>query len=157
MPEPANHFDAPHPTAEAMNTDPDTALLRAIAEDAGWKRTRLECHPCMEDESRGIVYCKWEHPVHRPVDDEPGFDPAHMELAIPDYLTDRDAIMELVLGLDESDQERFAILLYQQEHIECLREDEDTNWRCIVQLITATARQLAMAYARTKGITPSTE
>lgn len=67
----------------------------AIAEACGWARTMLpEPFRGSCNANKGIVYCKWEHPTLRPVDNDPGHDPWHGQLVIPDYLNDLNAMHE---------------------------------------------------------------
>jgi hypothetical protein len=70
----------------------------AIAEACGWTRTLIPhlrkdgtYSSCCTDE---IIWCKWEHPIFRPVDDDPGHDPYHAMLCLPDYLNDLNAMHE---------------------------------------------------------------
>ena len=69
-----------------------------IAEACGWTRTPIPhlrkdgtYSSCCNDE---IIWCKWEHPTFRPVDDDPGHDPYHAALCLPDYLNDLNAMHE---------------------------------------------------------------
>lgn len=108
-----------------MNTESDTALLRAIAQDQGWK-----------PKFHGTQLYMWSK-------DGENTRYAH---EMPRWTEDRDAIMELVLKLDERQQAIFA------DHLVAIVKSSES-----FPLITATARQLALSYARTRNLSLTTD
>lgn len=72
----------------------------AIAKAQGWKRTEFpNKNKIGQDLSRGIVWCEWTHPILRPVDDDPGYDPWHSQIALPNYHGSLDAIVPVVRAM----------------------------------------------------------
>jgi hypothetical protein len=128
-----------------MTPTEQTELRVKLAEWAGWKRTVLPCElKCMVDESKGIVFCKWDHPELRPIDDEPGFDPYHGQLTLPNYPASLDAVAELEARLTDEQWERYRV-----ELIESLMETKGYSAR---RLLSATALQRCLALKATLGL-----
>lgn len=116
-----------------MNTESDTALLRAIAQDQGWK-----------PKFHGTQLYMWSK-------DGENTRYAH---EMPRWTEDRDAVMELVLKLDDPQFMEFLDWLEEVCHCDGWLIMGVADKR---KLITATAMQLATAYARCKNLSLTTE
>jgi hypothetical protein len=102
----------PESLQDLASTPEGVQQIRVLAAECdGWKRdllpSPLKHGNCVK---KGILFCSWTHPTLRPVDNEPGYDPAHAFLTLPNYPEDLNAVQDAVMKLIQSKDQKNAFV-----------------------------------------------